>query len=267
MMSRKPGALLLATLILLAAAIPAFAASGSTIVYITETGKKYHNEGCSSLRQSCIEKTLAEAVGLGLEPCGKCHPPVLDSGEIPVTPADPTPVTPDPVQPDPEPTPDPQDDPTPTRTTPQSVTISSDYGLPVISSGDFQPPLIGDYDGTAEPVSDYILNYDPTRSGLQTVTVTIYGETIQTQAIIYNSAKEQFFDFGDAVDADPTTEQSFAVLYDARGRFLGLTDILVLDNHEIALIPNDFYASTATIKLITINTHTFAPAAEAVEGF
>ncbi len=55
----------------------AFAAPGSTIVYITKTGAKYHKDGCSSLRKSKIPVTLQEAVDRGYEPCKICNPPRL----------------------------------------------------------------------------------------------------------------------------------------------------------------------------------------------
>ncbi len=58
----------------------AFAASGDTIVYRTKTGKSYHTENCSSLKSS-YALSLQEAVNLGLTPCSKCHPPVLDQTE------------------------------------------------------------------------------------------------------------------------------------------------------------------------------------------
>lgn len=54
-----------------------FAAPGSTIVFITKTGAKYHQAGCSSLRKSKIQIPLSEAVRLGYEPCKLCNPPVL----------------------------------------------------------------------------------------------------------------------------------------------------------------------------------------------
>jgi beta-lactamase superfamily II metal-dependent hydrolase len=45
------------------------------IVYITNTGEKYHLEGCRSLSKSKIPVTLEEAKAKGLGPCGICHPP------------------------------------------------------------------------------------------------------------------------------------------------------------------------------------------------
>ena len=48
---------------------------GDIIVYITDTGEKYHAAGCQYLRQSKHEVTLAEAKARGFEPCTKCHPP------------------------------------------------------------------------------------------------------------------------------------------------------------------------------------------------
>lgn len=48
------------------------AGSGDTIVYITNTGTKYHNAGCRTLK-SKIETTLANAQSSGYAPCGVCH--------------------------------------------------------------------------------------------------------------------------------------------------------------------------------------------------
>lgn len=44
------------------------------VVYITETGEKYHKAGCSSLKNSSMELTLSEAKERGYAPCGKCWP-------------------------------------------------------------------------------------------------------------------------------------------------------------------------------------------------
>lgn len=43
-------------------------------VYVTRTGKKYHREGCSSLRRSKIPISLSEAKQR-YGPCGRCNPP------------------------------------------------------------------------------------------------------------------------------------------------------------------------------------------------
>ncbi len=45
-----------------------------TIVYVTNTGSKYHRSGCRHLDDSKIEMTLEEAKRY-YEPCGTCHPP------------------------------------------------------------------------------------------------------------------------------------------------------------------------------------------------
>ena len=44
------------------------------IVYITETGQKYHRETCSSLKKSKIPIERSEAVRQGYEPCSICKP-------------------------------------------------------------------------------------------------------------------------------------------------------------------------------------------------
>lgn len=46
----------------------------SVTVYKTNTGKKYHREGCQHLK-SKIETTLENAKALGLKPCKVCSPP------------------------------------------------------------------------------------------------------------------------------------------------------------------------------------------------
>lgn len=45
------------------------------IVYITDSGSKYHTEGCGSLWDSCNEITLEEAKERGYTPCARCNPP------------------------------------------------------------------------------------------------------------------------------------------------------------------------------------------------
>ena len=57
---------------------PLFGADGEEQTgYVTNSGKSYHREGCSSLRQSKIAVTIADAVGSGYKPCSICKPPVL----------------------------------------------------------------------------------------------------------------------------------------------------------------------------------------------
>lgn len=69
---------LILVFVLLATPLLAFAASGSTKVYITDTGKKYHCYGCRYLSQSCHEVTLEYALSLGLTACSVCHAPSSD---------------------------------------------------------------------------------------------------------------------------------------------------------------------------------------------
>jgi len=57
------------------AAKPAPGPSTSPTVYITNTGEKYHSDGCQYLRQSKIAVSLAEAKSRGYTPCSKCGPP------------------------------------------------------------------------------------------------------------------------------------------------------------------------------------------------
>ena len=48
--------------------------SQQVTVYITNSGTKYHLDGCRHLK-SKIEKTLEEAKALKLDPCKVCNPP------------------------------------------------------------------------------------------------------------------------------------------------------------------------------------------------
>jgi micrococcal nuclease len=50
---------------------------GGQTVYVTNSGKSYHREGCGSLKRSKIAVTLADAVRSGYAPCSICKPPVF----------------------------------------------------------------------------------------------------------------------------------------------------------------------------------------------
>lgn len=47
------------------------------IVYITKTGECYHNDSCSCLNKSKIEKNLKTAVK-NYRPCQLCYPPIIE---------------------------------------------------------------------------------------------------------------------------------------------------------------------------------------------
>lgn len=65
----------LALLFTLCLSIIATAASGDTIVYITDTGEKYHRISCGSLWNSQHAITLQQAINRGYEACQRCSPP------------------------------------------------------------------------------------------------------------------------------------------------------------------------------------------------
>lgn len=62
-------------LVLVSLAIPAFAYTvpSDTIVYVTDTGTKYHREGCTYLK-SKNKMTIQEAERKGYKPCSRCDP-------------------------------------------------------------------------------------------------------------------------------------------------------------------------------------------------
>lgn len=47
--------------------------TNSAIVYVTNTGKKYHRSNCSYLKKSKIEMNLSEAQSQGYTPCSRCY--------------------------------------------------------------------------------------------------------------------------------------------------------------------------------------------------
>lgn len=49
--------------------------SETITVYVTNTGKKYHEYGCRYLQFSCIEKELQQAINQGYTPCYICITP------------------------------------------------------------------------------------------------------------------------------------------------------------------------------------------------
>lgn len=52
----------------------AAAEESNRTVYITNTGKKYHNDGCRHLKKSKSPINLNDAKAQGYEPCGTCNP-------------------------------------------------------------------------------------------------------------------------------------------------------------------------------------------------
>lgn len=69
---------LVSALLLSALLLPiVLAASGDTIVYVTDSGEKYHKGGCQYLSRSKNEITLEDAVSSGYGRCSKCNPPRL----------------------------------------------------------------------------------------------------------------------------------------------------------------------------------------------
>lgn len=53
----------------------AFTGQKPVVVYITNTGKKYHVDGCRYLRKSRIPMKLEDAKRAGYAPCSVCRPP------------------------------------------------------------------------------------------------------------------------------------------------------------------------------------------------
>ena len=55
--------------------VPAITTPKQTqIVYVTDTGSKYHRYGCRYLKDSCIPMSLSDAKANGYTPCSVCSP-------------------------------------------------------------------------------------------------------------------------------------------------------------------------------------------------
>lgn len=48
------------------------------VVYVTDTGEKYHMDGCPSLRKSKHATTIGKATDAYYDACDKCNAPILD---------------------------------------------------------------------------------------------------------------------------------------------------------------------------------------------
>ena len=66
-------------IIILSISVPVIADNGSTIVYIADSGTKYHRASCRYLDNSSHAVTLEAAALLGKSPCAVCNPPRLSS--------------------------------------------------------------------------------------------------------------------------------------------------------------------------------------------
>jgi endonuclease G len=75
---KKRSIVILAIIMVSLIAATGYAAARDTVVYITNTGEKYHTERCASVKNSKISISLGEAVSKGYDPCKRCKPPILD---------------------------------------------------------------------------------------------------------------------------------------------------------------------------------------------
>ena len=59
--------------------------NGNETVYITDTGKKYHKDGCRYLWNSEVKTTILNAVSGKYTPCSVCDPPVINQDKPSIT--------------------------------------------------------------------------------------------------------------------------------------------------------------------------------------
>lgn len=74
---KKFTALLLVLVLVLSLSVSAFAAKSKT-VYVTGSGKVYHEKECPNTWNGRYKTTIEEAEKLGLKPCDDCCPPEYD---------------------------------------------------------------------------------------------------------------------------------------------------------------------------------------------
>ena len=114
-------------LFLFIAPVSAMAASGSTTVYITNTGECYHTSTCRYLKKSKISITLQEAVNRGYRACKVCKPPQLSKEASTRSAPNATPKPTSTPKPTPTPTPTPKPTPKPTKApTPKPTSTPDD---------------------------------------------------------------------------------------------------------------------------------------------
>ena len=75
-MKKKLFALLLAIALILSLSAPVFAYTvpSDTVVYVTETGSRYHRWDCSHLKSIGASYPISYAEALGYSPCSRCNP-------------------------------------------------------------------------------------------------------------------------------------------------------------------------------------------------
>lgn len=60
--------------------------SKATTVYITSSGSRYHEKGCSYLSDSAFPVSLKDATSEGYTPCSRCNPPEIQDYTLPYDP-------------------------------------------------------------------------------------------------------------------------------------------------------------------------------------
>jgi micrococcal nuclease len=85
-LKNKLAVTLLAALLIAAVFVFLQGSEDETTVYVTNSGDRYHLDGCSSLSRSKIAVTLNEAVHSGYTACGVCKPPQPPAGAAPARP-------------------------------------------------------------------------------------------------------------------------------------------------------------------------------------
>ncbi len=62
--------------------VDAYAAKGTTNVYVSTADVSYHKDGCKQLGADKIKVSLNDAVSLGFTQCNLCNAPALDGAKV-----------------------------------------------------------------------------------------------------------------------------------------------------------------------------------------
>ncbi len=83
-LQKKAAAVLLALVMILSFSVTvlAYTVPGTTVVFVTTYGEKYHRIGCPYLL-SVHSMTIREAEASGYKPCSRCHPDYLTGRYVP----------------------------------------------------------------------------------------------------------------------------------------------------------------------------------------
>lgn len=116
--------------------------------------------------------------------------------------------------------------------------------------------LAANYGGTRLQLDEYRLDFDPGKTGVQTVTVSAGGRTTEFEVLLYDSEKEELLRFEQAAELH-SDETAFAALYDLNGKMLAVYETQIFDGAVTVAVSQNLRYQTA--KLFILDSSTWSP--------